>query len=196
MSYMHRVESILFFVAASRNADLDLHLVAGEAISKLFFGMDRIKYSRLWPRYIADMHELKSSNPETWQEFNNGNISVSKSNIPFVSIGGDHACEQLNKYMKSHSSLIGISNDLNARQRFFMAAPELSRLASEFMAQFNISDGGAKHHHDLSPVTIKRHHDAVSKIKAAIIAHGNPLAVEGHRLFNFITHAYVPDRVI
>ena len=46
-------------VAASPNADLHLHLQAGEALSKLFFAMDRLKYKRLWPRYIADMHALK-----------------------------------------------------------------------------------------------------------------------------------------
>jgi len=37
MNYVHRVETILFFVEASRNADLNLHLQAGEALSKLFF---------------------------------------------------------------------------------------------------------------------------------------------------------------
>src|SRR6218665_1442647 len=49
MYYLHRVEAILFFVAASRNADLELHLQAGEQLSKLFFAFDRIKYKRLGP---------------------------------------------------------------------------------------------------------------------------------------------------
>ena len=44
MMYLHRVETILFFISASRNADLSLHLQAGEALNKLFFAMDRIKY--------------------------------------------------------------------------------------------------------------------------------------------------------
>ena len=57
MNYLHRVELILFFVTTSRSADLTLHLKAGEAISKLFFAMDRIKYKRLWPRYISDMYD-------------------------------------------------------------------------------------------------------------------------------------------
>ena len=103
MNYVHRVETILFFVEASRNADLNLHLQAGEALSKLFFALDRIKYKRLWPRYIADMHDLKINHPETWRELQEGNVSVTKSEVPFVSIGADHACEQLNKMMKVHS---------------------------------------------------------------------------------------------
>ena len=65
--------------------------------------MDRIKYKRLWPHYIADMHALKNDHPETWKELELGNISVTKTAIPFVSVGADHACEHLNKFMKVHS---------------------------------------------------------------------------------------------
>ena len=111
MNYLHRVETNLYFVAASRNADLHLHLEAGEALSKLFFAMNRIKYKRLWPRYIADMHALKIDHPETWSELEESNISVTKNAIPCVSIGADHACEHLNKLMKVHAGLIGISNN-------------------------------------------------------------------------------------
>ena len=72
--------------------------------------MDRIKYKRLWARYIADTHALKIDHPETWRELEESNISVTKNAIPFVSIGADHACEYLNKLMKVHAGLIGISN--------------------------------------------------------------------------------------
>ena len=50
LNYLHRVETILLFVEASRNADLALHLEAGDAISKLFFALDRIKYKHLCRR--------------------------------------------------------------------------------------------------------------------------------------------------
>ena len=78
--------------------------------------MDRIKYKRLWPRYISDMYALKTNHPGTWRELESGNISVTRSDIPFVSIGPDNCCEQLNFLMKVHNGLIGISNDVNARQ--------------------------------------------------------------------------------
>ena len=48
-----------------------------------------------------------------------GNFSVTKSAIPFVSIGVDHACEQVNCWMKEHNGIIGISTKENSRQRFF-----------------------------------------------------------------------------
>ena len=43
-NYLHRVGNILFFVAASRNGDLQLHMQAAEELGKLFFAFDRIKY--------------------------------------------------------------------------------------------------------------------------------------------------------
>jgi len=111
------VEIILYFVAASRNANLHFYLQAGEALSKLFFAMDRLKYKRIWPRYISDMHALKTDHPDTWKELEEGNITVTKGTIPFVSVGADHACEQLNRLMKANGGLTGISNNPNARQR-------------------------------------------------------------------------------
>ena len=97
---MHRVKAILLFIEASRNADLALHLEAGEALTKLIFTFDRLKYKHLWPRYLADMHEMKTKHPATWKELENGNISVTKTGIPFVSVEADHACEHLNRMMK------------------------------------------------------------------------------------------------
>ena len=196
MNYLHRVKTILLFVEASRNADLALHLEAGDALSKLFFALNRIKYKRLWPRYIADMYEMKTKYPATLRELEDGNISVTKSKIPFVSIGADHACEHLNRMMKVHSGLVGISNNANARQRFFLASPELPRLSTEFKGQFGIQAHKPEGHHDVHPTVVRQEHEAVDKIKAAILSHGNPFAVEGNQLYNFITHAYVPQEYV
>lgn len=196
MNYLHRVEAILYFISASRNGDLHLHLQAGEALSKLFFAMDRIKYKRLWPRYLADMKELKTKHPDTWRELEEGSISVTKSTIPFVSIGADHACEQINRIMKVQGGITGISNNPNARQRFFLTAPELSCLARDFKNQFHSERSQTADHHDLSPGKVKREHDTATRIKEAIASHGNPFCVEGGAIHNLITHAYVPDEYV
>ena len=178
MNYLHRVETTLFFVAASRNADLALHLQAAEALRKLFFAFDRIKYKRLWPRYIVDMYDLRTNHPATWNGLKVGHLSVTRNAIPFVSIGADHACEHFNKQMKVHSGLIGISNNANARQRFFMATPELSCLSREFKSQFGTA-GKNIEHPGLRSSHIRRDHEAIDRIKAAVLSHGNPVIAEG-----------------
>jgi len=184
-------------VAASRSADLALHLQAAAALSKLFFAFDRIKYKRLWPRYIADMHDLRTNHPETWKELEAGNLSITRNDIPFVSICADHACEHLNKQMKVHYGLIGISNNANARQRFFMATPELSCLSREFKSQFGIRTVGKNiEHPGIGSSAIRREHEAIDKIKAVILSHGNPVTAEGDKLYNMITHAYVAQEYV
>ncbi|PIK61642.1 hypothetical protein BSL78_01460 [Apostichopus japonicus] len=104
--------------------------------------------------------------------------------------------QHLMKQMKVRAGLIGISNNANARQRFFMAAPELSCLSKEFKSQFDAEVGKATEHRDLGPSAVKMEHDAIDKIKAAILSHGNPFATEGDQLHNLITHAYIPDEYV
>ena len=43
---------------------------------------------------------------------------------------------------------------------------------------------------------VKKQHGVIDKIKAAILKHGNPFAVEGDKLHNVITHAYIPDEYV
>jgi len=131
--------------------------------------------------------------PNTWGELQAGIIAVTKNDIPFVSIRAEHACEHLNKLTKIHSGLVGISNNANARQRFFLVTPELSRVAKEFKSQFDLEPDKTREHHDLGPSAVKKEYDIVDKIKAAILKHGNPFAAEGEKLHNMITHAYIPD---
>ena len=98
--------------------------------------------------------------------------------------------------MKVHSGLVGISNHVNARQRFFLASPEISCLSTEFKGQFGLQVNKPEEHHDVRPTVVRQEHEVVDKIKAAILSHGNPFAIEGNHLYNFITHAYVPQEYV
>ena len=77
-----------------------------------------------------------------------------------------------------------------------MAAPELSCLSKEFKSQFDVGADKVPEHHDLGPSTVKSEHDAINKIKAAILSHGNPFSTEGDQLDNLITHAYIPNEYV
>ena len=69
------------------------------------------------------MHGLKSTAPQVWDAFKKGGFVVQKSDIPFTAIGVDHAGEQVNKILKINGGLVGISHNVNARDRFFLTAP-------------------------------------------------------------------------
>ena len=57
-----------------------------------------------------------------------GNISVTRSDLPFVLVGADHACEPINIETKTHAGLLGISNNVNARQWFLAAFEHLKSI--------------------------------------------------------------------
>ena len=98
--------------------------------------------------------------------------------------------------LKVHSGLVGISNISNARQRFFLDSPEMSHLSNEFKGQFELQLNKPEGHHDVQPSVIRHEHQAVDKIKAAILSHGNPFAAECSQIYNFITDAYVPQEYV
>ena len=54
---------------------------------------------------------------------------VNKNVISFCVVGPDHALEQVNRMMKVAGCLIGITLNPYARTKFFLAAPDLARLA-------------------------------------------------------------------
>ena len=76
---------------------------------------------------------------------------------------------------------------------FFLAAPEMSHLSEEFKGQFGVTSSKTKSHPEVQPAAVRKEHEAVDKIKAAIQSHGNPFSAEGDQLYNFITHACVPQ---
>ena len=77
-----------------------------------------------------------------------------------------------------------------------MVTPELSCVVKEFKSQFHLGHDKIREHHDLGQSAVKKQHDVIDKIKAAILKHGNPFAVEGDKLHNISTHAYIPDEYV
>ena len=98
--------------------------------------------------------------------------------------------------MKVHSGLIGISNNANARQRFFLASPEIVHISAKFKEQFGFQSNKHQDHHYVHASAILKEHVAVDKIKEGILSHGNPFDIEGDQLLNFVTHAYVPQKYV
>ena len=92
------------------------------------------------------MVHLQSDDKQSW-DYLKDNYSVSKSAIPFTSIGSDHAMEQDNKKMKVSGGIIGITQNTAALHRFFLAAPLLNLISEEFFTKFPIRVAGVRNQH-------------------------------------------------
>ena len=166
--YTNMVKRLLEFIQASRTRNWPQHLSAGEALMKDFISMDRIKYRKGWLVYIADMKNLEENNKEVWEYFMKGYFSVQKSSIPGVALGCDHAGEQVNCEDKSRGGLKGITRNVNARTRHYLAAPIVDQIANEMMTRGQANTSTSQSHHQLKDPVISRQNVRILKLVSVL----------------------------
>ena len=197
VKYMEMIKRGQNYIFASRNHDWLGHLAASDELCIDLFSQDRIKYMRMMPFYIKSQYALKDSDPETWDALKSGDFCVTKSNIPFVSLGVDHAGEQENKVLKIDGGLVGIANNANARERYCVTAPIISRMVTELSEHMSNTSSTQGAHHQLIPSELKKQTERVEKIKSTIKSHQNPFVMtEEPSLCNIVTNKVVPPQFI
>ena len=141
------------------------------------------------------MTALETTDPDIYQEFIDGNFTVNKNKIPFCAVGVDHALEHINRVMKVAGGLVGITQNASARERFFLTAPELSRLSEEAHEMSGSLTATQKQHHDLSRVVWTRQEENILKLKNVIVSFMNPMMHKSEYLINIITKMVMPTQV-
>ena len=121
--------------------------------------------------------------------------SVSKSNVKFTSIGCDHGIEQENKRLKVSGGIVGITQQEQALQRFFLAAPVLSALFKDFELNYTEYRDISSKHHDLYGNKPKRMQNNAQSLCRVVSEHGEPFTSQDTRLYNILTHALVTEKV-
>ena len=94
INFMKMFENLLLFVRSTRQCLWKEHLASLNEFIKYFFELELQNYAWYSPVYLSQMYDLQSKDPETWNFFLDGHLSVSKSLVSFWSIGVDHALEQ------------------------------------------------------------------------------------------------------
>ena len=194
--YMRMFERLLSFIHATRSRNWPLHLSSSEALAEDLESADRIKYGRLMPVYIAEMYALEQSDPVIWEAFSNGEFAVQKTKIPFVALGMDHAGEQVNKILKIDGGLVGVSRNVNARNRFMITAPIIAGISTKAKEICGIKTE-KKDHHQLSKAYVQLQHDMVEKFdKVFESVNLNFHEKSDHSMRNFITNKVFSDDII
>ena len=164
---------------------------ATEVFVKYFFAHNKLNPACLTPVYLADMKTLAQSDPEIWEEFMKGNWVVNKNVVPFCAVGPDRALEQVNRMMKVAGGLIDTTLNLYARTNFFLAAPELARLAEEVKIMADLSTIKVKHHYEFIEAKVKQQEKNVVDLK-----HTTEQFMDGcDQLINMVTKAVLPETI-
>lgn len=194
--YMQMVMEMMEFVRAVKTGDWDLHLKSLSKFTRYFFAHDMLNYARMIPLYLAEMQYLNETDPDVIKEFKKGNWVVNKNEfVSFCAVGADHALEHINRSMKVAGGLVGITLNQHARDKFFLIAPEMARLAEEAKTMSGLSRQRAeKEHHNLSDAKLDRENKCVNMLESTIRRFTNPFTDESGDLFNLITKVVVPDK--
>ena len=78
-NYASQVEVLLAVIAAARSRDWEGCLAAIENNIKYFASYDLVNYFRMIPIHVAQMYELKTTDPLTWNALVSGDFVVTKS---------------------------------------------------------------------------------------------------------------------
>lgn len=194
--YMNMVESLLMFIRSTRTGNWTLHLASAEQLIKYFFALDLTNYSGMMSWYIAEMYNLKKTDPGIWNEFERGNWVVHKSSKPFCALASDEALEHQNRAMKVAGGLVGISQHPNALTRFFLAAPELQRITEETLQMTGMSSVGESKHHFDNASAARLQEEGISRISKELDRVGNPFAYEDSDLINLSTKAVFSSEIV
>ena len=88
-------------------------------------------YFQLIPVYLAEMLEVKKTDPVTC-EYPKNDFFVTNSTLEFINLFDDQGLEQKIKELKKYSALPGITQDEEAFNRFVATAPRLSSMVEKF----------------------------------------------------------------
>lgn len=155
----------------TREHNWPLHLASLEEMCVYFFAYNRHDYAQNIPDHIAQMYQLETSHP--WNDLQSGQFVINTNRIAFTSIGPDQAQEHLNKIHKGDGAISGITTDPQGLLKYCLSSPELARLAGETEQMLNISETGAKKHHQHSSAKPTRQEQAVRQLKS-VVAKSNP----------------------
>ena len=116
-----------------------------------------------------------------------GNWVVNKnSDTSFCALGADHALEHINSSMKVSGGLIGITLNPSARNKFFLIAPELARLAEEAKNMAGLSRQKRQRKISLSTAVLEREERNLKKLTVTIERFTKPFTEESDDLFNLV----------
>lgn len=118
-----------------------------------------------------------------------------RSSVPFCALGADEVLEHQNRKLKVHGGLVGITLNENARNRFFLANSELTRIASETDRMMGFPNTEQSKHHELSVKFQQRQDNNVLKLKQAFQNSTNPFHCKSHELIHILTQRVFPQEV-
>ena len=196
--YLKQVEALLQIIAACRQGDGLAYLAALDNQIKYLFAADLINYARFMHLHLAQMNQLETDDPSTWEALKSGAFVVSKSDVPFTSLFTQQKLEQNIKDPKGHSGFVGLTQGGGTLDRLVNTTPFLSRIVRNMLSRFlSSSTSSTGMYYQLSGDAAVRSSQNALKIRDCMKLHcnGNPY-VNGTPLKNIGSSERIPEAMM
>ena len=127
-------------VRAFREANFDMYVQSVRDLLPWMFAMDHGNYARWLYVHYRDMCILSSKHPDGYNHFQEGCFTVHKTSTRFLSIGLDHAHEQVNAGVKGDGWAVGLTENPALLRRWMVAGPEIARMIQEYEGDNSTTD--------------------------------------------------------
>ena len=127
-----------------------------------------------------------------------GNFCVTKCVAGFTAIAPDQGIEQENRTLKVIGGIVGITQNEKALVKFFLVAPELSKLLHEFAAEYG-SDTNDKRtqQHEITGGKLSRMMKNARKLTDVFREHGDPFMApeDEDEIYSLLTKEVMTETV-
>ena len=107
---MDMVQILHDFIRVERDGNWLAHLPSVARMAPYFLAMGRCNYARWQPVYLADMHQLPQKHPAVFEQFMNGEQTVTRSSQPFSQVWSDMTLKQsIHIDSRKKGGIIGIT---------------------------------------------------------------------------------------
>ena len=168
---MDMVHILHDFIRAEREGYWLSHLSSVARMAPYFFAMDRCNYARCLPVYLVDMHQLPQKHPAVFEQFMNGEHTVTRSSQPFSQVWSDMALEQsINLDSKKKGGITGITQKPGALDRWSLTSHERAAITSATKTMCGL-EGGERvgSHKEASRQRITRDESDVQELTAVVV---------------------------
>ena len=107
--------------------------------------------------------------------------------------GADNALGHINRSIKVSGALAGITKNPSDLAKFFLIAPEPTRLAEQAKDMAGVSINIQNQHHNLSLTVLSLEEMKVSNLNTTIAGFSNPFTQSVDYPFKLVTKIVIPD---
>jgi len=187
LQYCDSVWTLLMFLRAVKENDLDLFVKCMRKMCGLLFSADHLNYGKYLPVYYTQLCNLQKSHPGAEKLIRDCGFSVARSVVPGCRIPIDQTIEQtVNRSAKTSGGIIGFSRNAGAYHRWCLTRHKRATYVEATLEQLDMVDDCVEAHKSTRPSAMKRSELEVSRVISTFDHFLNPFTTNEehhHQLF-------------